>query len=656
MQAIYLLLFALLEIFDLLAFYQPARLFYWKRFAVACEALLPVVTVAFSLTFYRKGGVRQAGILSRIFLFLSPLFLVAAAVYRPEGLFFSPDFASEKILFLTNAGFLFYIGLLVYLVLALVLLEQTLISLSVHERWSVKFEMIGAGLLPAVALVYYSQSLLYRSLDMTFLPTRSAALLFGVGLMLFSRLSRGAGRPISVSRSVAFHSLVIMAIGVYLLGLGVMGEGMRYLGISSQKNFFTIVAILSGCGLIALLLSETLRRKINVFLHKNFFRSKYDYRVQWLEFTRRLSQAASFEQLKTRILAFFCEIFGFTGATLYLRDPESGDFQVAARFLVAPGEDVISRDSPLINCLGEGDWIYNNADRMAGKKSDDEAFFSVEDKVSLVVPLPLAERLEGLIICGSLINQGEPLTYEDYDLLRALARQTTSALVTQRLFEELGAAREMAAMGRVSAFVMHDLKNQVSSLSLMVENAAEYIDDPEFQQDMLETLKGTIARMKKLMGRLKNLRVMPELDLVETDLVRLGEKVVSDFEAGATFAAEDKALITNCDPEKIATVLLNLMINGVEADPEQRPVRVEVGRGTGEQLFLKVSDQGAGMTEDFIEHHLFKPFVTTKKKGLGIGLYQCRQIIEAHGGRIEVKSEAGVGTVFTVFLPARTQG
>ncbi len=644
-----MVLFCLLDFFDLMALRHPERLFFWKRCALCCEALLPLVLIAFGLVFYRAGGLERVRGISRFFLFSSFLFLAPVLVLGPRSFFFSPDFGEEKILFLTQAGFFFYILLMAYITYALILLEQTLLSLSVHERWAVKFEIVGASLPPVVALVYYSQSLLYRSLDMDFLPVRSVALLFGVGLMAFSRFKRGGGNPISVSRSVAFHSLVVMALGVYLIGLGLLGQGMRYLGLSSQKNFFTIIAVLSGCGLLALLLSENLRRKANVFLHKNFFRNKYDYRQQWLEFTHRLSQASSFKQLQDRVLAFFCETFGFTGATLYLKDGKSGELRVSARFRVAPGAELVSRDDPLVCCLEERDWVFNPRDQPPDDCEAEGGFVDPE-KVSLVVPLRLAGKLEGLVVCGRLINPRESFSYEDYDLLKALARQTTLALVTQRLSEELGMTREMAAMGKVSAFVLHDLKNQVSSLSLMVENAANFIDDPEFQQDMLETLGGTIGKMKKLMARLNNLRVEPELELHEVDLVKLAEKVAAGFEQDVRLMADGPVRL-NCDPEKISTVLLNLLLNALEADSAHGSVELEIGVGERKEAFFRVRDRGCGMSAEFIENHLFKPFSTTKKKGLGIGLYQCKQIVEAHGGRMEVESEPGVGTVFSVCLP-----
>ncbi|MEA3347846.1 MAG: XrtA/PEP-CTERM system histidine kinase PrsK [Pseudomonadota bacterium] len=647
-MAALLLLYCLLEVFDLLVYLNLQELFFWKRFSLVCEGLLPFVTLLFSLTFYRSSGLRNAGWFSRVFLVLAPLFLLLIIIVDPEKIIFSPDFAEEKILFLGQWGFFFYIGIMVYLTLSLVMLERTLMSLAVHERWSIKFEIIGVGILLASSLIFYSQSLLYRSLDMNLLLTRSLALLIAVALIIFSRIKRGGGSPIAVSRGVAFQSVVVLALSLYLVGLGLLGEGMRYLDVSFQKNFFIIIGMLSGLAVLVVFLSENLRRKINVFLQKNFFRNKFDYRRQWLEFTRRISGAASYEQLQRMILTFFCETFGFVGATLYLKDDTSGDYVRATRFRIGADQAVFSKDNVLVCYLEKRDWIFNVADQEAEVMSGNEAFFA-DYEVSLMVPLRFAEKLEGFVVCGRLINSGENFTYEDFDLLRVLARQTTSAIITRRLSEELLASRELVAMGKVSAFVMHDLKNQVSSLSLMVENAADYIADPEFQEDMLETLTGTIDKMKNLIARLKNLREKPELNLTEVDLLEIAERVIRNLGREVELV-KDGPVLVRADREELATVLLNLLLNAFDAGLENQLVVVTVGLGEVGEPCFKVSDQGCGMSVDFIENRLFRPFSTTKKKGLGIGLYQCKQIIEAHGGRIEVESELGVGTVFTVKL------
>jgi putative PEP-CTERM system histidine kinase len=643
-----LLLYCQLEVFDLLVCLYPQELIFWKNFSLACEGLLPFVVLLFSLTFYRSAGLRDSGWISRIFLALSPLFLILVFIAGPEKLIISPDFAEEKILFLGQWGFFFYIGIMVYLTLSLVMLERTLVALPVHERWSSKFEIIGFGLIPASSLVFYSQSLLYRSLDMSLLPTRSLALLAAVGLVIFSRLKRGGGNPISVSRGVAFQSVVVLALSLYLIGIGLLGEGMRYLGVSFQKNFFIVIAMLGGLAVLLVFLSDNLRRKINVVLQKNFFRNKFDYRRQWLEFTRQISGAASYDQLQMIILTFFCETFGFGGATLYLQDDATGDYVKATRFLTGADRAVFKKDNVLVRYLEKRDWILNTADREEDVLADNEDFFTDYD-VSLIVPLRFAEKLEGFVTLGRLINTGESFTYEDFDLLRVLARQTTSAIITRRLSEEVAASRELVAMGKVSAFVMHDLKNQVSSLSLMAENAADYIDDPDFQEDMLETLTGTIGKMKNLIARLKNLREKPELNLREVDLGEFSRQAVRNFGREIKIVEEDPvtALV---DSEELNTVFMNLLVNAFEAGSDALKVVVAVGCEVDGRPYIKVSDQGCGMSVEFIDNHLFRPFSTTKKQGFGIGLYQCKQIVEAHGGRIEVESELGAGTIFIVYL------
>ncbi len=645
-SAALLLLYCQLEVFDLLVYLNPHELFFWKKFSLICESLLPAVALLFSLTFYRTSGLRNSGWISRIFLCLSPLFLILVLTVSPEKFIFSPDFAEEKILFLGQWGFFFYLGIMFYLTLSLVMLERTLIALPVHERWSIKFEIIGMGVLLAASLIFYSQSLLYRSIDMNLLPTRSLALLVAVGLIIFSRIKRGGGNPISVSRGVAFQSVVVLALSLYLIGIGLLGEGMRYLGVSFQKNFFIIIGMLSGLAILLVFLSENLRRKINVVLQKNFFRNKFDYRRQWLEFTRRISGAGSYEQLQLITLTFFCETFGFVGATLYLKDDSSGNYIRASRFRVGVEEAFFNNDNSLVSYLAKRDWILSVNDRETDILSRNEEFFS-ENDISLIVPLRFAEKLEGFVVCSRLINSSESFTYEDFDLLRVLARQTTSAIVNRRLSEEIAASRELVAMGKVSAFVMHDLKNQVSSLSLMVENAADYIDDHEFQEDMLETLAGTIEKMKKLIARLKNLREKPELNLVELDLLELVRHTLQNFNHDVKLVADGPvpALI---DREELSNVLLNLLINAFESGSEGQAVVVTVGYGDDSRPCVKVSDQGCGMSADFIDTHLFRPFSTTKKMGFGIGLYQCKQVVEAHGGRIEVESEKGVGTTFVV--------
>jgi putative PEP-CTERM system histidine kinase len=207
----------------------------------------------------------------------------------------------------------------------------------------------------------------------------------------------------------------------------------------------------------------------------------------------------------------------------------------------------------------------------------------------------------------------------------------------------------MAAMGRVSTFVMHDLKNLLSNLALVAENAKEFLDDAEFREDLHHTLALTVAKMTTLISRLENLKGKHVLDPKDIDLKELAEETASLVTSGRVVVAGETAF-AHADPEEIQKVMLNLVMNGIEAMDGPGTIRITVGLSGS--AFFEVADEGCGMTEEFIREKLFRPFVTTKKKGFGIGLYQCKQIVEAHGGNLQVRSEPGSYTRFMVCLPS----
>jgi hypothetical protein len=274
-------------------------------------------------------------------------------------------------------------------------------------------------------------------------------------------------------------------------------------------------------------------------------------------------------------------------------------------------------------------------------------------KTWLIVPLISTGRVEGLVALRQQIVP-EALTYDDYDLMKVLARQAAQAITNLRLSEEIMEMRAMAAVSRISTFVIHDLKNLTSGLSLVVDNAAEHISNPDFQQDAIRTVKNTLNKMKNLIQRLKSIPEKGALTTTVGDLDRLCRETVLEIETlrpGTRIEYSGEAVFSRVDGEEIKKVIVNLVQNALEAGGDRGTVTVETLRKNG-MACIRVSDTGSGMTDDFMKNHLFRPFCSTKDKGLGIGLYQCRQIVEAHAGRIEVASEVGKGTVFTVVFPA----
>jgi putative PEP-CTERM system histidine kinase len=634
--------------FDFLAITYPDDFHSWKKASLVSESLLPVSWLLFSATFSRSAESISVSTVQKALLAASLAFPAAVFFLPQEQFFYSPDFASERMLFLGRAGFIFYSALMAYMIVAAINIEATLRGAHRAARWKIKFETLGSGALLALFIFYYSQALLYRAIDMDLLVVRSAVLIVAVSLMAYSRLMRGNGVKVQVSKDMAYRSIVIFMVGLYLIGLGFIGEGMRYYGESIKRDLVVLLAFLSGLALVIVLLSENIKRKIHVFLHKNFFSNKYDYRVQWLQFTDRLSSSKSRNEVLRAIIAGFADTFGMKGAALFLLDEERGLFSCESIFEMDIRQNTLPAGSRVVGEMAEKGWVFYHADGTDACSDEDRQFIS-SNGICFLAPLFMDGSVKGLVALGMPINRNEIYTYEDYDLMKTLSRQASSTILNLRLSDELSRARQMEAIGKVSAFVIHDLKNHVSTLSLLTDNAADYIDDPEFQKDMVVSLRVTVDKMKGLISKLRELKEKNSLNLRQTELVRLARETVKTVTGEIRVSGSE--VYADVDPEELQKVILNLVINGIEAGGGKGPVAIEVGTKEA-GAFISVADLGCGMTQEFMRNRLFKPFSTTKTKGIGIGLYQCRQIIEAHGGSIEVRSETGKGTVFTVCLPS----
>ena len=641
-----LLLTALLEFFDLMSVTAGDPLF-WKRFSLIAESLLPFFWLMCSLTYSRENGFKNTGPLMKGTLVAALLLSLLPLVLPLEIFFYTPDFPQERLLFLGNVGYMFYLGIMIALVLALVNFENTLISASPESLRQMKFQITGLGVILGALVFYFSQSVLYRSLNMNYFGLRSFLYLLAIALIVYSLLFRKENTRVQVSRQVAFKSFVFMAFGAYLVIVGLMGEGMQYFGVPYQKVVTVSFAFIAAVMLLLLFLSDRFRREIKVALHKNFYQNKYDYRIQWLHFTQQLATSRSGHELIQRILESYCEIFGVSGSALFLQDSACGGYAVTAAHQMEDMHETISPDNKLITFMEKRDWVINLHDNNPEIMAENEVFFS-NNGISFIVPLFISERLEGFIVIGSSLKDNEVYIYEDYDLMKTISRQASQAIFHQRLLEELAQAREMEAVGKVSTFVAHDLKNLVSNLSLIVENAGRHIQNPDFQQDMLESLGNTVARMKRMIAKLKNLGDREHYVLKPVNLLDLAQKTAS-LAKGASVIVEgtpEKAMV---DEDEMQNVILNLVINAIEASGPDQVITIRTG-ANNDGVYISVQDQGCGMSADFVRNELFKPFRTTKNKGIGIGLYQCRQTAETFGGRIKVESSIGAGSTFTVYF------
>lgn len=640
---------ALVELFDLLAVSDLVPQADWKGCAVYAEALLPALWLLLSLTYARGTGFSGLSRRVRALVCGSFLLVLAPAVLPGGELFYAPDFPDERLLFLTNAGYFFYVAILVLLVVALANFEATLVNASPDALWRLKLDVVALGSMLAVLIFYYSYALLQRTLNMELVPLRSLLFIVAAALMAYSRAhGRGPAR-VRVSQGVLLRSVVLAAVAGYLVLLGILGEGMRYFGKQLPRLLSLSVAFIGGMLLILCLLSDRLKRELKVFVHKNFYQSKYDYRSQWLGLTARLASFDSGDDLLKRVLSAYCDIFGVKGSALFLHQEGCGWFCATGIRELEELEKTLAEDNRLVAYLRERRWVFDRNDDNPDILAENAEFIG-RHRISFAIPLFEGGALSGFVVLGEQVVKDERYRYEDYDLMKAIACQASISIQHQRLTEQLAQARMMEAVGNLATFVAHDLKNLASTISLIVDNAKEHLDNPEFQRDMLASLGSTSQKMHGLIARLRNLGEQEQVRMRPVDLLSLVERSACLVSGGAITVqgCRETAMI---DEDELQKVLLNLFLNGIEASREGAGVTAEVGFAGAP--FIRVSDRGCGMSPRFVRSELFAPFRSTKLKGLGIGMYQCRQIIAAHGGRLDVSSVEGDGTVFTVWLPGR---
>jgi putative PEP-CTERM system histidine kinase len=271
------------------------------------------------------------------------------------------------------------------------------------------------------------------------------------------------------------------------------------------------------------------------------------------------------------------------------------------------------------------------------------------DAAWLIVPLHLGDDLIGFVVLGRP-RVDLALDWEVLDLLKTAGRQAASYLAQAHATESLLEAQKFDAFNRMSAFVVHDLKNLIAQLQLMLRNAERHVGNPDFQRDMLKTVEHVVGRMNELMLQLRAGEQPIDRPHV-VDLAAVAAKVVSVRAAGRSGLQIDAeaAVFAYGHEDRLERVIGHLVQNAFDAISGAPRVRLRVF-GEGDIAIVEVQDNGAGMSADFIRDRLFRPFNSTKQAGMGIGTYESQQYVASVGGRIAVSSEPGAGTTIRVYL------
>jgi putative PEP-CTERM system histidine kinase len=532
----------------------------------------------------------------------------------------------------------------------LLLVEQVYRNAREEERWGIKFLCLGLGAVFAYDFFMYAEALLFRKLNPQLWQARGlVSALVVPWLVVAIARNRNWRMDVHVSRHVVFHTVTLMGAGLYLLGMAVIGYFIKYLGGAWGGVLQASFLAASGALLFTLLFSGTLRARLRVFLSKHFFSYRYDYRVEWLKFTEGL--AALDDEAPEGIIRAMAPIALSPGGFLLYRGA-SGNLDSSAEWEL---------DIPNMPTMGNlVDWVTRTAwviDLREWRNSPDmyddlelPDWLRQSDKLWLVVPLLFKETVEGLLFLART-DLKTSVNWEDRDLLKTAGRQAAALLAQQRASRALVEARQFDAFNRLSAYVIHDLKNILAQQSLMVANAQKHRENPAFVDDMISTVENSVKRMQRLMDQMR--RGMRSAEFRPLDLAQLLDSAVATRSnvAPRPILEETSATWVTADRERLSTVFGHLLQNAQEATPAEGSIRVRLDLRDSLAV-VEIQDTGCGMSENFVRKKLFKPFESTKGlTGMGIGAFESREYVRQLGGDITVASAEGQGTTFTIILP-----
>jgi putative PEP-CTERM system histidine kinase len=639
----------------------------WQLYQLIPYALSLGVWLAFSLTFaranYREFLVQWKWVILASFA----LPLVPVIFFWDQVYVGGPIFGETSMSLFVRVGWAGYALRLFYLigaVLILMNLERTLRYSIGHSRWQVKFMVVGVGSIFGARIYTDSQVVLFSMLEISMESINMGALLIANILIAHSlRRARLLKFDFHLSHSVLYGSVTVFLVGVYFIAVGVVARTVFYLRGTHDPaltTFFVFVAIL---GLAVLLLSDRLRLQRKRFISRHFQKPRYDYLKVWAQFTERTASLASIRNLCNNIVGMVSETLETLSVSIWLVDEQEETLSLggSTAFLAADREENLKITGKTAKTLIRT--MEHQTQPVNVKKSSDswaEDLGAIlgetlkEARIDLCVPVSAAGQLVGILTVGEKVAD-EAYPFEDLELLKTVADQAAANLLTLRLGERLQQAKEMEAFQVMSAFFMHDLKNLASRLSLVTQNLPIHFDNPEFRNDALKTISQSLDKINGMCSRLSLLSQKLELHFQEVDLNELLKITLKGLDGllKAKPILELQPLPkTLLDPEQIQKVLTNLILNANEAIRSEGGIKIATNLQEN-LLILSISDDGCGMAKEFMETRLFRPFQTTKRQGMGIGLFHSKKIIEAHQGRIEVESEGGKGSTFKLFMPMK---
>ena len=553
---------------------------------------------------------------------------------------------------------------LIVLSLEVLVLLEVVYRQAGREQWAFKPLIIYLGAANVFEFVTYANATMVNQVEVGYIAARGYIYFLLMPLLVISiRRIHHWGIDIFISRDVVLHSSLLLVAGGYLFVMAVVGYAINFVGGSWGATVQIILVVMSFALLATVFLSNAFRTKIKIFITKHFFANQYDYRVEWVKLTKWLTRSGD-----STADVYHSGLTGLLNAIQYdsgllFKVSKSGLDCVAA---ASPSGDTSLNEkqhamlTQLIGYSGEKGWVIDTDAYLVkpfdyeGLKLDREVLKQWD--YQLFIPFMQDAQVWGFAVLAAGDKEKVALNWEVKDYLNAVSEQVGTFIQHHEAAQVVAENAQFAAFNRMSAFVLHDLKNVLAQVDLILANAQQHKHNPEFIEDTFETLEHTKARMEKMLKQLTDKKVIEESVNDDQYLSRIVDEVVTQRCSSISpipkvhLMKEESVIV---DKEKVANVLYHLISNAQQATADDGEVDVVLTvDGAKRTQMIMIEDTGTGMERVFIEERLFKPFDTTKgNAGMGIGAYDAKTYLESIGGKLTVQSEVGKGSCFTLHFP-----
>jgi putative PEP-CTERM system histidine kinase len=538
-------------------------------------------------------------------------------------------------------------------VMGLILIENLMLNIIPPRRWSVRLMAIGLTALFGYNIILRIPEFLGGEAIEGFVVAQPVIYLLALPLFVVTGVrSNSLKLQAHSSRNVVFHSATLIFAGILLQGTAVAAFYVRSFGGAPAIALSIVLGFAGVLSTVIVLSSGTVRSQIRTFISENFYNYKYDYRLEWTKFIQTLSQYQE-RGAPERALHIIADLLDSPGGVLWVRRAGWLQYMPLASWSFGQTFGPIDADDAILADIRDESvaFIELSGSEQAGKSASKRPRFP---GAWLAVPLHYSHELIGFVLLRKS-RGARRLDWEDRNLISLITMQLALYLVHEQIAQELADSQQLIEFNKRVAFAMHDLKNTIGQLNLVLHNAARFGDDARFRADMMTTIHQSVDNLQRLMGKLKN-ESMPEPAAqkpTRVDVCGLVARCAKRKSAsGVVFGdAEGPIYADVANPDEFEGALEHVVSNAVEASPSGSKVHLSVEKQDG-RVRVRVEDHGSGMSPDFVAHELFRPLRTTKKKGLGIGAYQARAILRSLGGDMEVQSTLGRGTTVSLFVPA----